>query len=187
MAEKLKWTAIIFAVIFFILSIVMTVLYVKKPSSCQDKITKLNLVYSKTNNPKFKDNTNITIEAFLVEKEGAVYLFIPGFGTQNKLKFAKIDSSNTNPTEVKSDTIEALKGYTIPQSQLPGYFNNCAVIQHAQWSLSNGVLTCQPFIYSGTSRSIQPINLKDCGGSNIAVGREITSSFGATVIKLVKA
>jgi len=192
MAEKLKWIAIIFAVIFLILSIVMTVLYFNKASNCTDKITKLNLVYSKTNNSNLK-NTETKIEAFLIEKASEVYLFIPGFGTQNKLKWTKL-GTGTNPTEVKSNTVEELKNYNIPTtpSQQPGYFNNCAIIQNAEWALNNGVLSCKPFVYSSNSagnitRSYPGIDLKNCGGSSIVAGTgEISSSFGATVIKLEK-
>ena len=187
MAEILKWSAIVFAIIFFIVSIVMTVMYFKKDSG--SKVTKINLVYSQASNPKLKDSS-VTIDSYLVEKDtGEIYLVIPGIGTQNKFKWLKLASSATNPTEIKSNTIEALKGYTVQTnpSQLPGYFNNCAKFQYTEWTLSNGVLNCKPFVYSATTRVPQEIDLKDCGGASINVGAEITNGFGTNVIKLVKA
>lgn len=197
MDKILKWSAIIFAVIFFILVIVMTVMYFKKDS---DKVTKIDLVYSQASNPKLKNATDVTIESYLVEKvSGEIYLVIPGFGTQNKLSWTQLATSAANPSEVKSNTIEGLKGYTVDQtpSQQPGYFNNCGVFTNAEWSLNNGILICKPYIYvtdnSGkTIRSYTGINLNNClarnsDGTPTNSATPITSSFGASVIKLVKA
>ena len=182
MSEKLKWAAVGTSVLFFILFIIMTILYVNKEGGTSDKITKLDLPFSTGNNTNLKENASI--EAFLLEKGSDAYLVIPGDKTQNKLIWNKITNNSSNPTEVKSDTIDKLKGYKMTNllTEIPGYFNNCGNYQTAKWTLNNGTLSCGPFRFNAnyTDRDSLPIDLKNCPGNPISGG------FGATVIKLQK-
>lgn len=185
MKDLLKWVLISTSVIFIILSIVMTVLYFKKSCPVYPyEITKLDLIYSPGNNTGLKNDININ--AFLMENILDTYLFIPGFGTQNKLIFRKLSQTDTNPTSIKSNPNEKLKKYSVESGQIPGYFNNCGNNNYGSWTLVNGVLTCTPTIWNGTAMASQEIQLKNCGGSAITVGNDLPIGFGSTVIKLKK-
>ena len=189
MEGNMKWIIpTVLAVLFAIGFIVILVIHLTEK---KNTITRLDLKYSSSSNIGMK--APVTIEAYLVENNDVSYLFIPGKGTQNAFAFSKLAPGSTNePSELKSDFNSDLSKYSVDTSskQLSGYFNNCAILQWATWSISNGSLSCSPFIFdssSGTIREVnQKIDLTSCGGSGIPVGSTIMPGFGASVIPLKK-